>query len=703
MAQRSTASHPSTIPGSTPELRNPRWNGPREQGPINRNSGTQGKQEPKRGGSWLPSPSDLSQMRQRFVRVLPRLGLLVAGLLLLVAAGLFAFRVAYGDRIYPAVVVGDVSVGGMTTEQAQAAVQARADAINSGTFTFSYGGQTWTPTLADLGGTVDVGSALAEAEGVGRSGDAQDRLATTGGLLRSDKQIPLRTSLDQTKLNAWFDKVDADINHPAVNANLVVNGGTVTVTNDEVGTIVDRDAAKQQILAALQSLDPISVEMPVMAAQPQVRASDLQANYDQLSAAVQQPISVAFNGQTLMIDPTMLTQYLTVDTQVVDGKPQVHLSMNRDALATALNDQFASQVNSDPVNATVAWNGGLVATSNSTDGYVLEPDAFADSVAEAFLGNNKSFDLPVTVTKPEIDSNNLGALGINTTLATGDSDYSNGTAPRDTNIEVGIGLLNGTLVKPGGEFSFNGAIGAITADKGYVEAGVIVAERVGRDIGGGICQVSTTTFRAALRAGMTIGEWNPHSYRLKGYEADGWTEGFDASILQEGDDPQYWGDFTFTNNTPGWILVAAWTEYPKAYVRIYGTDDGRTVSIGPLTESDPITDNKDVEVVDDTLAPGTIEQSEWPQDGITVWFQRTVTAANGDVIDDRQFWSEYKGRGNVYRVSPDMAGQSPAGNNQIDGNATDGNTGTQVENGNGNGGSSDSSSDSSSSETTTGN
>ncbi|MGC4106612.1 MAG: VanW family protein [Thermomicrobiales bacterium] len=619
--------------------------------------------------AWFRGPLSRDQLARRLRLTAPRLGLAMVGVLLLLAIGLLGFRVAYGDRIYPAVIVGDVSVGGMTPSQAQSAIQARADAINQGTFTFSYEGKTWTPTLAELGGTVDVDSALSEAERVGRSGDATDRLAVTGSLLRDDKMIPLKTSIDQTKLNAWFDKVDSDIGHPAVDADLVVNGGTVTITNDEVGTVVDRAAATKQIMAALQSLGPISVAMPVVADQPKIRASDLQDNYDMLSAAVKAPITANFSGTALTIDPTTLTQYLTVETTLVDGSPHVALDMDRDALATALNDQYSGSVNSSPVDATVAWSDGvgLVATSDSQNGYTLEPDKFADAVVSSFLGSNKSFDLPVAVTKPEIDANNLGALGITTALATGDSDFSNGSEARDTNIYVGIGLLNGTLVRPGGEFSFNGAIGAITADKGYVEAGVIVAERVGRDIGGGICQVSTTTFRAALLAGMPIGEWNPHSYRLKGYEADGWTEGFDASILQEGDDPQYWGDFTFTNNTPGWILVSAWTSYPKAYVRIYGTDDGRTVKISDFTESEPITDNQDVEVVDDTLAAGTIEQSEWPQDGINVGFMRDVYDASGELTEERWFQSDYAGRGNVYRVSPDMEGKSPAGDNSVDG------------------------------------
>lgn len=75
---------------------------------------------------------------------------------------------------------------------------------------------------------------------------------------------------------------------------------------------------------------------------------------------------------------------------------------------------------------------------------------------------------------------------------------------------------------PGGTFSFNGAIREITVDKGYQVADAITNATVGRDIGGGVCQVSTTVFRAALEAGMPMVEWWPHTFRLLGYEAQGW-------------------------------------------------------------------------------------------------------------------------------------------------------------------------------------
>ncbi len=133
-------------------------------------------------------------------------------------------------------------------------------------------------------------------------------------------------------------------------------------------------------------------------------------------------------------------------------------------------------------------------------------------------------------------------------------------------------------MKPGDTFSFNNAIGDITPEAGYVEASVVDGERIGKDVGGGICQVSTTVFRAAFLAGFPIGEWWPHLYRLAFYEYDGWTAGLDASILQSGP-REDWGDFTFHNTTDGYLLIEAYVDGQTDVVTIYGPETGWDVYV----------------------------------------------------------------------------------------------------------------------------
>ncbi|HEV2127599.1 MAG TPA: peptidoglycan binding domain-containing protein, partial [Thermomicrobiales bacterium] len=208
----------------------------------------------------------------RLGRLIPRLLLVLAVALLVAAIALFGFHAAYADKVYPAIAVGDVSVGGMTVEQAVATVEQRAAEFERGTVTFTYNGQTWTPTLAELGASIDVESSVDAAWELGRDESAVDRLGFTRQLLRSDQRVPLRTTVDLTVLAGWFEQVNADIDQRAVNADMVVDGTEGSISPEKSGIIVDEDAATELILGALESLEPVSTEMPTTTEVPKIFA-----------------------------------------------------------------------------------------------------------------------------------------------------------------------------------------------------------------------------------------------------------------------------------------------------------------------------------------------------------------------------------------------------------------------------------------------
>jgi len=518
---------------------------------------------------------------QRLAALVPNIVIAFIGALFLIAVGLFVFRQAYADRIYPAVVVGDVNVGGLTIGEAEDRLTARATDLEHGTISFTYNGQTWTPTLAELGATVNLDDSLAEAEALGRSDDAAARLAFTGDILRANQVVPLQTEVDQRVLAKWYDGVDQDIANPAIDARIVVEGTDVSIAPDATGIVVDRELATAEILGALARLEPVVATLPTQVDQPAIVAADLPGVQAEVEEAIRTPIRVTFESRAWRIDGTTLAQYVAVDTILEAGAPVAKLSLDTERLAADLRAQFIPEVNRNPVDARVGWNNerGLVALDPSEPGITLKAGPFAEALAASFLNGHERVEIPVVVTRPEVDDENLGELGIDAHLGKGTSNFAGGTWARDENIYVSTGLLNGTLVPPGGEFSFNEAIGEITWDKGYQEASVVVAEQVGRGIGGGVCQLSTTMFRAAINAGMPITEWHPHSYRLPGYEVDGWGPGFDASILQYGSNPANWADFRFENFTDGWLLVESWTTWPHVVVNIYGMETGRDVEV----------------------------------------------------------------------------------------------------------------------------
>ncbi len=499
-----------------------------------------------------------------------------------------------------------------------ATVRQRAGELEQGTISFTYDGQTWTPTLSEIGAVVDVDASVEAAYDLGRADNPVSRLDFTNQLLHGDQRVPLRTIVDRNVLASWFASVNADIDHRAVDASLVVDGDEVRIAPDHTGTVVDEAAATQIMLDALTDLDPVAVKLPTRTEYPKIVAADLDQPRAELVAALDSPLRTVFEGQKWEIPAAELAHYLTVETVYVGGEASVELAFKHNELASYLRTTFSSRVNRMPEDARIAWSakeGGLIALEPSVDGAALRSDAFADAVVESFLGDQAPVDIPVVVTKPKIDSNNLAALGIDGRLARGTSNFAGGAYNRDNNIYVGTELLNGELIAPGEEFSFNGAVGEITYDKGYLDAGVIENGIIGRNVGGGICQVSTTVFRAALFSGMPITEWWPHTLRLLGYERDGWTAGYDASILQSGSNPANWGDFRFRNDTDGYMLVQAWTEYPYVIVEIYGNDDGRKVDVG---------------------------DAQFRADGkqYVAWFTRVVTYADG-TVNEHVFESDY--------------------------------------------------------------
>jgi vancomycin resistance protein YoaR len=598
----------------------------------------------------------------RLSRLISRAVLGLAILLLVSAATMYWFRSSYDDRIYPAIHVAGLNLSGKSVSGAQQAIEQRANAFESSRASFTYHDRQWQPTLAELGVSVDTEASLDAARAVGREDDARRRVRSAWKLLRDDKNIPLSVSLDEPTLNRWFDRVDTDLGVAPRDAELRVNDGKVTVVPDVAGTVVDREQMKGLLIASLAGLQAPSGSLATIAREPRVRAADLTPTKQRLEQALAQPVKVQFEQQTWTLDPRDLGGYVVQQIdETKTGAGAVTLSLDRKPLASWLTGLVADRVNREPKDAVVGWNGErVVAVESSVDGAKLKPATLADAVSASFFGDHHGVDIPVAVIKPRVDSNHLDKLGITTRLGVGSSNFDGSDDGRATNIQVGANILNGYLIAPHELFSFNHAIGVITPELGFVESNIIDGERIGRDVGGGICQVSTTVFRAAFEAGLPIEEWNPHRYRLGFYEQDDWPVGLDASILQPEGNPFGGGDFSFRNPTDSWILMESYTDGPRVVVVLYGPDLGYKVDVTGPVLGDTYPPDPDTEIVDENADPGTVEQTEYAQEGLDVSFSRDVYDRDGNLIESREFATHFYPRGNVWKVSPDMKGQSPA-------------------------------------------
>jgi vancomycin resistance protein YoaR len=612
-------------------------------------------------GLWSREPgADASAPSKSIGHIGSRIVLALALIAFAAAGSLLAFRIAYADEIYPGVHIGGIDVGGMSRAEAAAAIQARGDEITSQRAYFDGFGQHWAPTLAELGVTVDVEASIDQAMEIGREDSSTDRLTAAISSLSGDRYLPLQLTIDPTTMEAWSAAVDRQINLIPHDAELVIESGQVSVIPEANGTIVDRGELQSVILASLETLQAPTKPLPTIDKLPSVHAVDLEPLKSELTAALSSPVSVSFGSQSWSIDPADFGQFVsTVVDPTKSGPDAVTIDVDITAFGTWLDQQFAASVNSQPKNAKVAWDGTkLRAIEPSVYGAKLRPQAMAEAVSKSFLGNHEPVEIPVMVLEPEVSENNLDSLGITTKIGVGTSNFDGSDDARATNIRVGAELLNGTLIPPGGTFSFNHSIGVIGPELGFVEGQVIDGEQIGRDYGGGICQVSTTVFRAAFFAGMPIVEGWPHRWRLGFYELDDWTPGLDASIMQPEGDPFGGGDFRFRNPSDSWMLIESYVDYPRVVVILYGADLGYDVKVSDPVYGETYDPLPPRVVVDSSLPPGTLMQTEWAAPGLDITYYRTVYGRDGEVVLDDQWVTNFYARGDVYKASPDMAGQA---------------------------------------------
>jgi len=255
-----------------------------------------------------------------------------------------------------------------------------------------------------------------------------------------------------------------------------------------------------------------------------------------------------------------------------------------------------------------------------------------------------SINLKNQVVKPEVTLAEANEFGIEEQLTEGKSDFTHSAPERIHNITLAASKFDGVLIPKNKEFSFNETIGDISALTGYEQAYVIKNGKTVLGDGGGVCQVSTTLFRAALNAGLTITERYAHAYRVGYYESDS-KPGFDATVF----DPS--ADLKIKNNTPGAILIQ--TEIDKntniLYFRLYGKNDGRKVEISPVTVYDQQPPLPAKYQDDPTLKRGVTKQVDFPAWGAKAKFDYKVIN-NDQVIFEKTFFSNYRPWQAVYLV-----------------------------------------------------
>lgn len=308
-----------------------------------------------------------------------------------------------------------------------------------------------------------------------------------------------------------------------------------------------------------------------------------------------------------------------------------------------LISDLALEIDHDPQNPIFVFEDNIVKEfSPAIDGVSLDQEKlkelFVDnlSLLESSDKLSLSFDMPINTAPPDYQTEEVNELGIKELIGRGTSKFAGSITSRIHNISVASAKFNGVLIKPNSTFSFNNTLGDVSTFTGYKQAYVIKDGKTVLGDGGGVCQVSTTFFRAILDAGLPIVERRAHSYRVTYYEQDA-EPGLDATVYAPTT------DLKFKNDTPDHLLIQTLFDPKTASLvfEIYGTSDGRVSTISKPVVTDVSPPPEDLYTDDPTLPSGEVKQIDWKAWGAKVWFDYSVERG-GEIIYEKTFYSNFR-------------------------------------------------------------
>ncbi len=580
-------------------------------------------------------------------------------LVVIAAGGIWFWSVErrYQDRIYPNVTVLGVNVGGLQPEEAVQVLEDHFRGFQETPIVLTFEDRSWSVSGEELGLQMAFEESVQQAYRIGRTRDMFTNMQTILGVIQTGSEVAVTVVVDEQQTQASVARLSAVIDQVATNPELMLNGTAIWVEPASKGrmVLVDETVARiREVLPLLAKQQQVVVATRELL--PRVNAEAVEEARKRFYDLVGQPLTVRVGEDEFVWSSADLARMIEhVQVAEADGSDSYQLFFNPYQLERRIVD-IAEETQTPPVYPRVAWNGGnLVVTDPGKPGWKLNRHEGRDIITQAVDAGERTVTLTPRYVAVPITQENVNTLGIVGLVSEGKSDFTGSAPYRVTNIEAGLKLLDGILIPPGEEFSFNDSIGEINEENGFVEGYAIVQNRTQLEYGGGICQDSTTVFRAAFWAGLPITERWGHSFYISWYDKYGPT-GMDSTIFTGGP------DLKFLNDTGNWLLMQT-SANPKtgvASVRLYGTPTKRKVELVQYIYERTPAPETPVYVADAEQPQGTIKHSDRARDGLAIEIERYITDPDGTVRQPDSFLTRFKPWPNIFVLNPqDMAGGVP--------------------------------------------
>jgi vancomycin resistance protein YoaR len=528
---------------------------------------------------------------------------------MLIACAVLAVLVAADQflnsgKIYRGVEVGDVALGGSTPAEARQIVQERATGPLK-EIEFS-GPEQFTRTAREMGVRFNVDATVQEAYAVGREGNILERLGQRARALVGGVTIPPDVDYRPGKARVEVEEIASQVDQEPREASVRVIGSQVEVVESREGYELDVAATTESVNGAIEDMSG-QAKLLGDVLEPQITTAEAETAAGKARSAVSEQLVFNADGKSWTLSPADIGSSLEVTRE----KGTIEVGLNRARLGERLAHVYAD-LNVKPVEAGYDFDSdGAVIVTPSKEGQQVEEDKFLGAISDGLFEGKRQYEVPITVDKPTYTTVELESMKPTELQGSYRTNYEATTDQGQTrveNLQIASNAVSGTFVAPGETFSMLDHVAGLD----YHETHVIVNGAETTDEGGGLCQVTSTLYNAALYAGLEVTERASHASQLPyirpGMDATVWY----GDLATTADDL----DMKFKNTTDGYVLLQEYVSNDGyIYANVYGVPDNVEV----------VMSSEEVWMTEDA--------SEW-----TTYYTRTK---NGEVVYEDQWNTEY--------------------------------------------------------------
>ncbi len=567
------------------------------------------------------------------------------------------FQAVYSGRIYPGITVGGIPVGGLNPDEAKLVLSTQLNYPITGKITFVDGDRSWEYSPMDLGFLLDTNASIDQAFAYGRT-SLVERLKTQYNTFINGMEFAPVYVYDQRITSTVLEEMRAETDLETIEATLKIENAQVVTTLGQNGRKLNVEATIDGILPYLSAYRNVTIALPIEDRPAGIVDASEQAVIAQ--EALNQDFTILKPNDSAdgpwIISKEFLASMLTLNRVDDENGPRYELGLERDPIVEFIAT-WAPGLSQEPENARFIFNddtGKLDLAKSATIGRAVDAEMTIQAIEAALLQGKHSSSIDFEYNEPPVTDDTTGEeLGIVELVHAETSYFYGSDHARVQNIQTSAAEFHGLLIPPNTTFSMAEAMDDVTLDNGYAEAWIIYGDQTIKGVGGGVCQVSTTFFRAAFFAGFPIVERHPHAYRVSYYERvygggiDPNLTGLDATVYL----PVV--DFKFTNDSDQWLLVETYVVPSSSAItfKFYGTKQNRTLdwSTTGLTDIEP--EPEAIYRYNPDLDEGQIKQVDWGKDGGKVTIFRTVYKDGNYEFDDT-FYTNFQAWRDIYEFGP---------------------------------------------------